>query len=33
MPVSGTYDGTPEDFINMQVNVEVRAINVLEQSA
>jgi transglutaminase-like putative cysteine protease len=32
MPVSGTYDGTPEDFLSMDVNVEVRAVNVLEQA-
>jgi transglutaminase-like putative cysteine protease len=32
MPVSGTYDGSPEDFIDMNVKVEVRAVNVLEQT-
>lgn len=32
MPVSGTYEGTPEDFIEMAVNVEVRSINVMEQA-
>lgn len=32
MPVSGTYDGAPEDFISMDVNVEVRSVNVLEQT-
>lgn len=33
MPVSGTYEGSPDDFIEMTVNVEVRSVNVLEQTA
>jgi transglutaminase-like putative cysteine protease len=32
MPVSGTYDGAPEDFIDMSVNVEVRAVHVMDQA-
>ena len=32
MPVSGTYDGAREDFNEMNVNVEVRSINVMEQA-
>jgi transglutaminase-like putative cysteine protease len=32
MPVSGTYDGTPEDFIEMNVNVEVRAVQLMDQT-
>jgi len=32
MPVSGTFEGAPEDFIDMKVNVEVRSVNMLEQT-
>jgi transglutaminase-like putative cysteine protease len=32
MPVSGTYDGAPEDFIEMNVNVEVRAVQLMDQT-
>jgi transglutaminase-like putative cysteine protease len=32
MPVSGTYDGAPEDFIEMNVNVEVRAVHIMDQT-
>lgn len=32
MPVSGTYDGAPEDFIEMNVNVEVRAVHMMDQT-
>lgn len=32
MPVSGTYDGTRDDFHEMRVNVEVQSINVMERA-
>lgn len=33
MPISGTYDGSPEDFIDMAVSVTVSALNTLEDVA
>lgn len=30
VPVSGTYDGSPEDFLDMSVEVTVRAMQVLD---
>ena len=33
IPVSGTFDGSPEDFIEMTVDVTVRADNLLEGAA
>lgn len=30
VPVSGTYDGSPEDFVEMSVEVTVRAMQVLD---
>ncbi len=32
-PVSGTFDGEPEDFIGMTVEVTVRAVNIMEGAA
>lgn len=33
MPISGTFDGEPDDFIDMSVEVTVRGINVLKGAA
>jgi transglutaminase-like putative cysteine protease len=33
MPVSGTFDGTADDFIEMTVEVEVRSMTVIENVA
>lgn len=33
MPISGTFDGEPEDFVEMTVDVTVRAVNTMEGAA
>jgi transglutaminase-like putative cysteine protease len=30
VPISGTFDGEPEDFVGMKVEVTVRSLQVLE---
>ncbi|MCE2510108.1 MAG: transglutaminase family protein [Alphaproteobacteria bacterium] len=33
LPVSGTFDGSPEDFLDMTVSVTVRAVNLSRETA
>lgn len=33
IPVSGSFDGAPEDFLSMYVDVQVRALQVYDQTA